>query len=350
MNQRILIIEDSRELQENTRELLELAGYDVVTAEDGVQGLEKARTTKPDLILCDIMMPKLDGYGVLRAISNIPELAETPFVYLTAKTEKNDFRLAMDLGADDYLTKPFSGDELLRVVSARLKKKHRAEETTSFNHDSDLLRIRSSNEVYNVLVERARKKINNKESIYAEGDTPTHLYHLRSGKIKLYRTNELGKEYISKIVSEGEYFGYEAILNDHPHRHGATAISPCEIGLIPRQEFLLILHADKDLAVKFICDLSEDLEDADQKALHLAYDSARKRVANALLFIYRQYMKNNNPDFEFEITRENLSSIAGISPESVSRNLSDFRDENLIVTDNGKIRISNFAKLAGIRG
>ena len=123
MSASILIIEDSGEIRENTAELLELAGYDVTTAVNGKDGLEQARKIQPDLILCDIMMPELDGYGVLRALENIPELTGTPFIFFTAKSEKSDFRAGMDLGADDYLTKPFTGDDLLRVVSARLKKK-----------------------------------------------------------------------------------------------------------------------------------------------------------------------------------------------------------------------------------
>ena len=125
MRASILVIEDSGEIRENTAELLELAGYDVFTAVNGKDGLEQARKIQPDLILCDIMMPELDGYGVLRALENIPDLSGTPFVFFTAKSEKNDFRAGMDLGADDYLTKPFTGDDLLRVVGARLKKKNR---------------------------------------------------------------------------------------------------------------------------------------------------------------------------------------------------------------------------------
>ena len=121
-NNAILIIDDSSDMRENANELLELAGYKTYTATNGKEGLDLARKHKPDLILCDIMMPELDGYGVLRALENIPEMVSTPFVFLTAKAERTDFRKGMDLGADDYITKPFSGDDLLRVVSARLKK------------------------------------------------------------------------------------------------------------------------------------------------------------------------------------------------------------------------------------
>lgn len=115
-SKKILVIEDNLEMRENIAELLELAGYTVYTAPDGVDGLVQMRELLPDLVLCDIMMPELDGFGVLRAMENLPDLIGTPFVFLTAMAEKDDFRKGMDLGADDYLSKPFKGDELLRVV------------------------------------------------------------------------------------------------------------------------------------------------------------------------------------------------------------------------------------------
>src|ERR1035437_6563147 len=122
MSNTILSIEDNKDMRENTNEILQLAGYTTHSADDGKHGLELAHKHKPDLILCDIMMPELDGYGVIRALENIPEMVGVPFVFMTAKSEKSDFRKGMDLGADDYLTKPFNGADLLKVVSARLRK------------------------------------------------------------------------------------------------------------------------------------------------------------------------------------------------------------------------------------
>ena len=350
MKNTILLIEDNKELRENTGELLELAGYEVFCAENGKQGLEQLQQIRPDLILCDIMMPELDGYGVLRALDNFPDLAGTPFVFLTAKSEKSDFRNAMDLGADDYLMKPFNGNDLLKVVQARLKKKQKlnlvysSQEADQFASDRN-----SANAIEAIKADRATRKLKNRDVVYSEGDTGTHLYFVKAGKIKLHKTNEWGKEFISQIANEGDFFGYQALLNDHPQKHGATALMDSEIGVIPKQDFLELIYADKNLAMSFIYQLSEITTEAEEKSLQLAYDSARKRVAEALLFIYRQYNKNDDPEFEFDVTRENLSAIAGISPESVSRNLTDFRDEKLITTEHGKIRITDFQKLSGLR-
>src|SRR6187455_1002867 len=119
---RILLIEDNLEVRENTSEILVLANYNVITAENGKTGVELAQTAKPDLIICDIMMPELDGYGVLHILSKNEITAGIPFIFLTAKTEKTDIRKGMNLGADDYLTKPFDDTDLLNAIEARLRK------------------------------------------------------------------------------------------------------------------------------------------------------------------------------------------------------------------------------------
>ncbi|HMV89994.1 MAG TPA: response regulator, partial [Cyclobacteriaceae bacterium] len=110
---KILLIEDNPEIRENTGEILSLAGYEVSTAENGKTGVDLAQKIKPDLIICDIMMPELDGYGVLHILSKNDETSAIPFIFLTAKTEKTDVRKGMTLGADDYLTKPFDDTDLL---------------------------------------------------------------------------------------------------------------------------------------------------------------------------------------------------------------------------------------------
>lgn len=121
---KILLIEDNQEVRENTAEILELSNYSVLTADNGKTGVELALKEIPDLIICDIMMPVLDGYGVLHLISKHDETAGIPFIFLSAKSEKFDFRKGMELGADDYLTKPFDEHDLLKAVDMRLKKSH----------------------------------------------------------------------------------------------------------------------------------------------------------------------------------------------------------------------------------
>lgn len=119
---RILIIEDEPEMRRNIATLLRLTDYQPLAAQNGREGVEVARRERPDLILCDVMMPELDGFGVLRALQEEPELARIPFIFLTAKGEKEDLRSGMNLGADDYLTKPVANSDLVRAIETRLQR------------------------------------------------------------------------------------------------------------------------------------------------------------------------------------------------------------------------------------
>jgi DNA-binding NarL/FixJ family response regulator len=119
---KILVIEDEPEMRRNITKLLGYHDYAAIAVENGRLGLELARREKPDLILCDVMMPELDGYAVLRALQANPLLARTPFIFLTAKGEKDDLRSGMNLGADDYLTKPVANADLVRAIEARLRR------------------------------------------------------------------------------------------------------------------------------------------------------------------------------------------------------------------------------------
>jgi DNA-binding NarL/FixJ family response regulator len=122
---KILVIEDEPEMRRNITTLLRYYDYEPVAAANGREGVEAACRDRPDLILCDVMMPELDGYGVLQALQTEAALARIPFIFLTAKGEKNDLRSGMDLGADDYLTKPVANADLVRAIEARLRRAER---------------------------------------------------------------------------------------------------------------------------------------------------------------------------------------------------------------------------------
>jgi CRP-like cAMP-binding protein/CheY-like chemotaxis protein len=340
-------------MRENTTEILELANYKVLTAENGKLGVDIARIKKPDLILCDIMMPVLDGYGVLRALENIPEMAGIPFIFTTAKSEKSDFRIGMDLGADDYIAKPFSGDDLLRIVAARLRKKKLIKETfesnvkgiTDFNDTT-----KSLDDIRNLLENNHVKKVKEKDMIFMEGDSPNFLYLVVSGKVKIFKTNELGKHFITEIVKKGDFFGYIALFDNGNHKESAMAIENSEIARINKEEFFKLLLSNNEVSIKFIKLLSNNYSIAEEKLLKLAYDSARKRVAEALILIAKKYRDNDSEiQTPFLLLRENISALSGISPESVSRNLTDFKEEGLIETYNGRIKIIDLQKFESIR-
>jgi DNA-binding NarL/FixJ family response regulator len=123
MTAKILIIEDEQQMRRNIASLLRLEGLEPIVAANGAEGLAMARSERPAMILCDVMMPELDGYGVLRELRADPSFATTPFLFLTAKGERLDIRVGMNAGADDYLTKPVDIDDLLAAIRMRLERR-----------------------------------------------------------------------------------------------------------------------------------------------------------------------------------------------------------------------------------
>ncbi|MEM9896778.1 MAG: response regulator, partial [Bacteroidota bacterium] len=195
MSGKILVIEDQLDVRENIVELLELSSYEVRDAENGKVGVKEALQNPPDLILCDIMMPEMDGFEVLYLLSKNPKTASLPFIFLTAKAEKQDFRKGMNMGADDYITKPFDEMDLLGAIERRLTKYrelHNAEdfaqlEKAAVNYQS----------LANLEKDRKTRLFKKKDILYREGDFGSYVYKIITGKIKTYHINTDGKEFIS---------------------------------------------------------------------------------------------------------------------------------------------------------
>lgn len=162
-SKKILVIEDEPEMRRNLATILKLEKFTALAAENGRTGLDLARREKPDLILCDIMMPELDGHEVVQALRNEPALASIPFIFLTAKGEKSDLRSGMELGADDYLTKPVSKADLLGAIRARLRRAEQQgtrEFKPDFTSPEPLCRLGLTPRVAEVLLWVAQGKTN----------------------------------------------------------------------------------------------------------------------------------------------------------------------------------------------
>ena len=160
---RILVIEDEPEMRRNLVTVLQMEGYEAIAAENGMKGLDLAKAHEPDLILCDVMIPELDGYGVLQALHKDSRAAQTPFIFLTAKGEKEDLRNGMNLGADDYLTKPVAKTDLLKAIEARLRRSEqqaRREFTPNFSSFEPLLKLGLRARAAEVLLWVAQGKTN----------------------------------------------------------------------------------------------------------------------------------------------------------------------------------------------
>lgn len=348
---KILLIEDNPDVRENTAEILELANYTVLTAENGKIGVEKALQEKPDIIICDIMMPVLDGYGVLHLVNKNEDLKNIPFIFLTAKSERGDFRKGMEMGADDYITKPFTDIELLNSVESRLKKV----ELLKKKYPSDIRGMQEfmqdlgkSEALKNLSEGRNINHYKKKQVIYTEGNHPGRMFYVVKGKIKTFKANEDGKELTVGLYSEGDYFGYVALLENSVYRESAEAMEDSEVALIPREDFEDLIYSNTEVARKFIKLLAHNVVEREEQLLGLAYNSLRKRVADALLNLQKKYRKAGEEHFSIHISREDLANIAGTATESLIRTLSDFRGEKLIDIKDGFIIIMNEKKLVSM--
>jgi CheY-like chemotaxis protein len=347
MERTILVIDDNTDIRENTSEILELAGYKTFTAENGKRGVEVAMREKPSVIVCDIMMPDLDGYGVLHLLRKNPETQNIPFIFLTAKTERGDFRKGMEMGADDYITKPFEDIELLNAVETRLKKSEILEQKYSATPQglSQFLKdVKSTGLIQKLSEQYDIENYDKKQMLYQEGKRPRFLYYLMKGKVKGFKSHEDGKEYITNLYSDGDFIGYTALIEDVNYDDSASILEDAEIMQIPKDDFLQMVYGDISIASKFIHIITQNVKEKEERLLNLAYSSLRKRVARALVNIVEKFnlKEQTNP---IEISREDIAQYVGTATESLIRTLSDFKAEKLIDIRSGKIIVNNLEKL-----
>ncbi len=349
---KILLIEDNNDVRENTAEILTLAQYNVITAKNGKEGVETAQKEKPDLIICDIMMPILDGHGVLHLLSKNEATSSIPFIFLTAKAERSDMRKGMDMGADDYLTKPFDDVELLNAIESRLKKNEvlRKEFTKNMEGvDSFLNEAKNIDSLKKLSEERDVRFYKKRDDVYKEDDYPKGIYFISKGKVKTFQSSDSGKDLITELYKEGDFFGYNALLQNQKYTDSATALEDSEIYMLPKEDFFSLLYKNAQISRKFIEMLSNNVGENEKKLVKLAYHSVRKRVAEALVQLSDKYKKDADANFSMHVSREDLASIVGTATETVIRTLSDFKEEKSIEVSGSTITILNYNKLANMK-
>jgi len=350
---KVLLIEDNQDVRETTADILELANYKVATAEDGKVGVKLAQKFEPDIILCDIMMPELNGYGVLQILSKNPKTASIPFVFLTAKSEKADLRKGMNLGADDYLTKPFEENELLDVLECRLKKNDFLKKEFAKNIDgiSSFLEEASEYVALESLTEKQIvKKYGKNDTIYVERRTAHSLFFVQSGIVKTYRTTESGKEFVIGVHGPGDFIGQLSLLsNSDSYMDTAQVLEDAEIFAIPKDDFLKLLYSNHQVSNKFIQFISNNLIDIQEQLVNMAFASVRQRTAQALLDLYHKGIIKDNLNDGIGIPREDFAGIIGTATETAIRTLSEFKEEGLIAMGNArKLMLINKDKLRKI--
>lgn len=344
----ILIIEDDAVLRENTAELLELEGFNAQTAPNGKKGIGMALKLVPDLIICDIMMPEIDGYGVLEALSDHHKTQHIPFVFLSAKTEHKEVRKGMDLGADDYLTKPCEEEELLSAVRSRLAKSTLIQANSNNTVDSpqslNNSNLKSLPQLAGHLNDIGiRQTFQKGDYIYQFGDRVHLVYLILSGVVKCFTMDENGKELITALRRENSFLGLERLLENGTYHETTTALEESELVAISKQDFLDILNQNQQLTIELINLLADDLSSVKEQLLQMAYGSVRRKTAQTILQFAT--ILNQNTSQQIKISRHDLASVAGIATESLIRTLSQFKKEGWIEIEGRNIRILDLAAL-----
>jgi len=350
MNKKIAVIEDNSEIRDNIVEILELDGYDVHAAENGKKGVLLVEAEKPDLIICDIMMPELDGYGVLHILNKKPELNKIPFIFLTAKAEKSDFRKGMNLGADDYITKPFEADELLQTIERRIEKMAIRDKDYSgdlVGFDSFLTDAKAQLALDNLAEDKEVKIFEKKENVFRAGKKAYHLFYILSGQVKLLEENTDGKELITRIAKQGDFIGYSALIQNEPYHIDAVALEKSEICIIPKNAFLDLMYKDVNVSHRFIKMLCNELQNKEVKLIQMAYNSVRKRVADSLISLVDQ-AEEDNTNQKVTVLREDLAAMVGTAKESAIRALCDLKEAGLVKIESGYIEILKFDELKNL--
>lgn len=345
-NQKILVIEDQEDVRENIVELLALSNYDVSSAPDGKEGVKKALDSPPDLILCDIMMPGMDGYEVLYLLSKNPSTSALPFIFLTAKAEKQDFRKGMSMGADDYITKPFEEMDLLGAIERRLSKYEGISKASGVSELSSIAAKHHS--LDDLEKDRKTRVFKKKDVIYREGDFGSYVYKIIKGKVKTYHINEDGKEFIHDLLKEEDFIGEMAMIQDLPRTEFAEALEETELLLLPREDFQKLIFGNREVSAKFIKMMAKDLNQREHELMEIAYNTVRKRTADSLMKLHETYASEGEEN-SFEVARADLASMVGTATESVIRVLSEFKKDGYIQVKGSIISIAEPEKLKAIK-
>lgn len=330
---KILLIEDHQVIRDNIAQILVFQNFEVLMAENGKVGIEKARTENPDLIICGIELPEIDGYEVLRILHKDPKTFAIPFIFFTSKNEKNNLRKGMNLGADDFIFKPLKESDLFEAVEIRLKRSSDLSknfESQKLPKKNILNKSKGLQELIDLPKKRKIKKFIKRDEIYREGDYANYLYYVNEGKVKCEKSDTHGKQIIIQIYSKGDYFGYTSLLQGDNCKSSAIAMNDTSVSIIPKDIFLGLITRNLEVAGVFIKMLSKSLLEREETLLKLAYSSVSERVSSVLLSLIDSCEKPESKKHCIDLSRDDLASIIGTAKESFTRELSELKKNGII--------------------
>ncbi|MCB0472315.1 MAG: response regulator [Flavobacteriaceae bacterium] len=349
---KVLIIEDDTTVRENTAELLELAKYEVILAANGKLGVAEAKKHQPDIIVCDIMMPELVGYGVLKILSAEKSTKQIPFIFLSAKTEHQDIRKGMNMGADDYLTKPFDESELITAIESRLAKVAILNETRNNNQvkadtGNDDEEIKTIDQLKNYFTDEGEEySYKAGETLYHEGDNSNYIYLIYNGVVKASKIDEQGKELITGLYRDDDLFGFTSFTQNITYQETVIAIENTVVFKVLKSKLKELLLKNHNITLNLIDYFSDNVSEVKEQLLQMAYSSVRKKTANTIL----QFTEKIQPGHSagIKISRSDLANVAGVATETFIRTLSDLKKDGLIDIEGRNIRVLDIEKLKKI--
>ena len=347
---KIVVIEDQEEVRENLMETLELADYEVFGACDGHEGVRAVKEHLPQLVLCDVMMPRLDGFGVLELLRKDATTAAIPLVFLTARAERDDLRRGMNLGAADYVTKPFFQDELLRVVELRLADAAASSpRQQAARNGGGLVDESAATAALLALRERGRRRgYHERAPICFAGDTAHSAFYVERGRVRLFRDTDFGKGITVDAVGPGGWVGVGDVIAEAAMSASASAYPEAEVVIVDRAEVVDAFRHEPALGMWLARQLAQDIALRNESLLQVAYFSVRKRVAEFLLRADER-LGDGAAERVLDFRREDIAETIGTTPESVTRVLTEFRREGAVeLPGAGGVVVASRAKLSGV--
>lgn len=347
----VLVIENDLETAEFVSKLLRLEGYNVRVELTGRSGLGIIDWLKPDLILCDICLPEIDGYGVLHILNKDPMTARIPFIFLAGAITVDDFRKGMNLGADDYICKPLDCVNLLSAIEARLKKYELIRNNFDGSQHRFLDRYDQEmrpKELSDLFEGGLRRHFSKKEYLFTVGDPQHFLYFIKDGEVKVSNLHESGKEMIYRIVGNQQLVGYESLSIGTVHTEDAVALAATEVSLVKKEDFFQLLYGNRVIAKWLINSLSIDLIHVEKRLINLAYQSVREKVAAALVQVYEHQRLVLKESLLVSLSRKHLAAMVGIALESLNRTILDFKKEGVLEITPKGVQILELSELERI--
>lgn len=337
----ILLIEESPEIRKSTKEILERADYKVITADNSKEGIVMGKLNCPDLIVCDIKMPNLDGLSILSILGRNPETSRIPFIFLTAEEITNGNRKITRLGSDDYISKSYSDSHMLEVIETRLKKTENIKKVagSSIQELQSIVEpCRGMNELKRLFKDAETMDFNKDATIYREGGHADFVYLIDEGSVQCSKSDYYGKSFVHEVYGAGCFLGYKAMIKNGTYNETALTLTKTKLSLLPKRTFLNLIQDNIEVANFFIETLSTDVIEREKLLLQLAYAPLRERLSSVLLKV-DMTSSSQDEDHLLNISRQDLANMVGAAKESLIRSLSELRKEGLLDTEGQLIKI-----------